>query len=85
MVAGGDAACAVQGGHTREHPIGQVRVQPYPLQAGVVQWTSTLPHRVRHAEPAEIVHERGPTERRDLAVAHAAQTPGFGGEVGDPS
>jgi hypothetical protein len=61
-----DLAERRQRGRLVQHPLGQVRVHPDPLPLTRAERPGPVPDRVRHAQPAEPVHEPGPAQRPHL-------------------
>ena len=65
-----------------ERALGEVRVQPHALPFAEPERARLLPDRVRHADAAEVVRERGASHERD-GVRRQAHAPGGGlGELG---
>jgi hypothetical protein len=66
MMLGGGGAEASQCGGRREHPVGQVRVEPDPLGFGGRQCTGLVPNRVGDTESAKVVDEGSAAEVGDI-------------------
>ena len=51
-------------GQLVKHALGQIRVHPDPFPLAGAQRTGLVPDRVRHTQPAEVVHDSGPAHAR---------------------
>ena len=62
----GDRAHGLEPADPAQDAAGEVGVEPDPLPVGLGEAARLLPHRVRHAHPAEVVHVRRPSYPRDV-------------------
>jgi hypothetical protein len=82
MVLYGDRAKRRQRRSEREHALGQIRVQPHALDVGRRQCAAFVPHRVRHPEPADVMHQAGAPQRGDVTCRNPAAVAGLGRQLG---
>ena len=64
----GDACERRKGGRLPKHPLGQVRLQAQAFPLACAERAALVPDRVRHAEPAEVVDQPGPSQQPHLVL-----------------
>ena len=67
----------------REGAFGEVRVQPHALPLSERERGGLLPDRVRHADAAEVMGERGAPDGRDVVLVEVRAPGGGLGKLGD--
>ena len=72
----GDGAQRRQRLGLAKHPLSQVGVQSHPFPFARTERTALVPDRVRHAEPAQTVHQAGAPDRADLRLGERGRLGG---------
>ena len=78
---GGDGRHLLQSRHPMQNPLGQIRVQPHPLELGHRQIGWLGPDLVGHADPADVVNVSGPAGRPYRVVIESDRDRGVGGQL----